>query len=362
MKKLLSLLALILLFAPTTHAQVEEDDDEIENYDDFGSADGKEVKRYCSPKIHGLAPAKLVSIGYDFQGPNSLSTGSFFNQPEDVTNIQSAHGFRFISSVPVVSHNKLLINVGATYIRTNYTIDEPPINPLSQSIKENGLNTMGLNTTIFKPLNETNFILAYFAGDLNGDYRLSDMQPLSNTKITGVALYGWRPHDRRQFGFGVTQTYRAGEVNYLPVMMYNYTAPNKKWGIEALLPARAHYRRTFNARNILLAGFELEGNAYRLNNKQGFFPTADTLSQTMAHYNPANLELKRSEIRVRLIYEKSLTNFIWLSVQAGYIVNYNYSIDSGDFYRGLFGEQPYVMENKLSSPLYFNFSINLVSP
>jgi hypothetical protein len=78
------------------------------------------------------------------------------------------------------------------------------------------------------------------------------------------------------------------------------------------------------------------------------------------------LEIRKSEIRVRLVYERSLKGFIWISIQGGYRINYSYNVDvlpnGKDFYRGFFGDQPFVMQNKLTNPFYFNVSINLVSP
>jgi hypothetical protein len=111
---------------------------------------------------------------------------------------------------------------------------------------------------------------------------------------------------------------------------------------------------------MLFAGYELEGQSYRLwrNNTE------------VAGYNMRNddLEIRRGEIRLRMVYEFSLKDFIWMSIQAGYRLNYRYDVDrleNGDeIYRafGLASDAPYVMINKLSNPLYFNISLNLVSP
>jgi hypothetical protein len=55
-------------------------------------------------------------------------------------------------------------------------------------------------------------------------------------------------------------------------------------------------------------------------------------------------------------------------VQAGYRINYRYDVDrltdGAEIYRGfgLVSDAPYVMVNKLTNPLYFNISLNLVSP
>jgi len=43
-------------------------------------------------------------------------------------------------------------------------------------------------------------------------------------------------------------------------------------------------------------------------------------------------------------------------------MNYSFNADEGNFFRGFFGSQPFVLENKLSPAPYFNVSLNLVSP
>ncbi|MFN6945913.1 MAG: DUF6268 family outer membrane beta-barrel protein [Cytophagaceae bacterium] len=367
MKKHLILLVSLLLLSIQLYAQDEplEDDDDDEDYsmyEDFDAASGQAARRFAHPKIFGLTPAKLVSVQYDLMGGSNLTSDSLFPYPQETTKIRATHGLRIFANLPVISHNRLLVNIGGSYIRTNYIMEDHN-HPLARVLNENGLTSMGLNTTIFKPLDEKRFLMGYLAGDLNGDYSLRNIQSPRHTRLTWVAMYGKRVHDRLQFAFGATQSYRAGEVNYFPVILYNYTSENRKWGIEALLPARAHFRRTFNTRNILLLGFELEGQTYRLNDPKNRFPDRNVLpAGHMPHYDPNNLELRRSEIRLRAVYEKAITDFIWVSGQFGYVINYRFDVDSGNFFRGFFGDQPYVMQNRLRNPLYFNISLNLVSP
>jgi hypothetical protein len=161
------------------------------------------------------------------------------------------------------------------------------------------------------------------------------------------------------WGLGFTRSYRVGDHNYFPVVYYYHTFKNRKWGAEVLAPARANIRRTFNSRNILMFGYELEGQSYRLSRMKG---TQYSYDEGLTIQEMQNPELRRGELRVRFTYEKSLKNFIWLSVQAGYRYNYRYNLDEGEFFRGFFGDQPYVLENNLTNPLYLNISINLVSP
>ena len=308
------------------------------------------IKRFCTAKITGISPTKLISLGYDFQSGYSLEANE--NLPISSTDkIQATHGLRLAANFPVISRNAITINFGLTYMESNYAINNGGNNPLSYSFNQSALRSTGINLTVFKPINEKHFILINTSHDLNGDYRLNEWQNPKYIKHSVLGVFGWKKHDRRQFGIGVARTYRVGEVNYIPVILYNYTSRNGKWGIESFLPARFHYRRTFSPRSMLFAGFELEGNSYRLKNRDGVFTN-----------NFSNLELRRSELRFRLVYERSIYKFLWISIQAGYRYNYKFNVDEGEFFRGFFGKQEFVMENKLSNPFYTNISLNLVSP
>jgi hypothetical protein len=198
------------------------------------------------------------------------------------------------------------------------------------------------------------------SADYSGNYSLKSMMPLNYLKYSAALIFGKRPTELKQWGVGVARTYRVGEINYIPVVLFNSTDQANKWGTEILFPARAHVRRTINSRNMLFAGYELEGQSYRLWNTasvDGYDMQAD------------ELEVRRGEIRLRLIYEFALKDFIWMSVQAGYRINYRFDVDrliGGEENYRAFGliedTPPYVMLNRLTNPLYVNISINLVSP
>lgn len=322
---------------------------------DLEEAEG--VKRYCTSKIFGLAPTKLISLGYDYQlGYDMIAHVEGNPAQHETQSVSATHGLRFLANFPVISTNKITLNIGANYMESNYNFAESSTlrSPLMTSLRNNALRSTGLSFTVFKPLNEKHFLLFNSQHELNGDYRLDEWQSLGYLKHSVAVAFGWKKHDRLQYGFGVARTYRVGELNYIPVILYNYTSESRKWGVEAFFPARAHFRRSFNPRNILLVGYELEGGSYRLQNRNNEFNSIRPQSN--------DLEIRRSELRFRVVYETQLYGFFWLSVQAGYRRNYNFKVDNGDFFRGFFGDQKYVMENHLTNPLYFNISINLVSP
>ncbi len=336
------------LFGQETDSTTDEDDyiEDFSIYADVEIADGG--KRFCTSKVFDQSPNKLVSVGYDFQVGHTLSLGRLGDSPAQELDVQSVQGFRFGANFPVISKTNILVNLGLNYWESHYSIDNDQQHPLSTALQENALRTTGILVTIFKPFNEINFILFQGAANLSGDYFLPDFLPLDLTRFSATLIYGWKKHDRLLYGFGLTRTYRIGEANYVPVILYNYTFPSREWGIEAAFPARANLRRNFSSRSLAFVGYELEGQSYRIGAIEGIGGIA-------------NPELRRSELRIRATFEHSLKDFIWLSAQVGLRYNWSFNVDDGDFFRG-FGDEDYALENDLSNALYFNISLNLVSP
>jgi hypothetical protein len=351
----------------TQDANKSEEDFSI--YEHVGFAE-QGARRYCSPKIEGLSPAKLISIGYDFQAGYGLGAGDFTAKNGETTwvpdsvRVLNSRGIRLGFNIPVISRTNLVWQMGANYWEQRYAMEglngEPLASPhpLLKTLSENGLRTMGVNTTLFKPLDDKRFLLFQGSADLNGDFSPLGLMPLKYLKYSAALVYGIRPNEKKQWGLGLARTYRVGELNYIPVFLFNWTDASNKWGTEILFPARAHVRYTVNPRHMLFGGFELEGQSYRLWNQ----------NMTPDKFREEDLEIRRGEIRLRAMYEFSLKDFVWLSVQAGYRINYRYEVDrlvgGQEIYRafGLLSDAPYVMENRLGNPLYFNISLNLVSP
>ncbi len=347
-------LPLSTIIAQTDSTQVEEEED-YSLYDNLEFAD-ESAKRFASVKVNGKSPDKLISVGYDFQGGYDIDAGAFGMFERSNQQLNATHGFRLGANIPIISKNNIIIQAGLDFWNSQYDYQSPDnlTHPLHKTLSENGLNTIDLSVTAYKPLNETTFLLGRVASGMNGDYALGDFQPLNYNRYSVALLWGKKPTDSKQWAVGVSQTYRAGELNYLPIFMYNWTSSNRKWGIESLLPARGDVRYNFSPRSMLFVGFDLEGTSFRIGND----------SELSEPYN--DLEIRKSELRFRFKYERQLIGFIWMSAKLGYRTNYSFNVDrlegGQEFFRGFFGDQPYVMENSLTNPLFFNFSINLVSP
>jgi hypothetical protein len=359
---LAALLAFLPLRAQDPDSLAAEEEEDYSLYETATyTAGGTPV--FCSPKIFDLSPQRFLSLGWDVQLPYDLAVsapGSYAEgselAPAEEARASYVGGFRLGANIPVVSRNSIVWQMGATFWDTRYRLGDIAAAAgsagLLRSLEERGLRTAGLNTTLFKPLDAKNFLLFQGSADLSGDYSLSQGQSLRYLRYSLAALWGQRPSDRKLWGVGLSRTYRVGEMNYIPVVLFNYTAPSRKWGTEILFPARAHYRRSFSPRSLLLAGYELEGQSYRI----AFLSDAQR-----------SFEIRRGELRARVEYQRQIAGFIWVSAQGGWRYNWSFDADylpdnGREFFRGFFGEQPYAMLASLGNPLYLNVGIHLVSP
>lgn len=360
------LLAGLLAFASVAQAQVTDEEEDDTDYGAVELVDGGKTKTYANSRIVGTAPQRFVSVGWDVQGPYDMTFSPIGSHPagtEFAANqlatgrAQYTGGFRFNANIPVISRNNLVWQMGATYWDTRYNITDIAGDSTASgkdvlnALNQNGIRTGGINTTIYKPLGEFTFVLVQASVDMSGDYGFG----LQNEVRTSVAaLWGKRPNDRKQWAVGLSRTYRVGAMNYIPIFLYNWTAPNRKWGIEALLPARGAVRYNIDRKSLIMAGFELEGQSYRLN------------GLSMLRSDQGSLEIRRGELRPRLEYMRQLTGYFWVGVQAGYRLNYSFDADvlpSGkEFFRGFTGTQPFAMLNSLGSAPYAQITINFVSP
>lgn len=351
----------ILLIVATVGAYAQTDTTEDYDFSNLQYA-GSETRSYANPKIFGLSPQRFVSLAWDHQFPHDMEfslKGSYkkADNPDKPEKYRAGFtgGLRLGVMVPVISSNRFLWQTAFNYWRTAYQL-ETKLFAVDQTnigniLEERGLRNLNWINTLFIPLGEKQFVLFQGQADLSGDYGPEVNQPLNSLRYSGAVLWGKRPHDRKQWALGISRTYRVGNLNYIPVLMFNYTSENRKWGSEVLFPARAHVRRTFSPRNLLLFGYELEGQSYRI---AGLSTPAQAL------------EIRRGELRFRLDYQFQMYGFFWAGIQGGLRLDYSYDADelkdNKEFFRGFFGDQTFAMKNSLSPAPYVQLSLNFVSP
>ena len=330
----------LLSFAQTDTTKTKSD--EID-FDSFGDADDKKVKTFCTQKVNYLSPTKLISIGYEMQLPFHLTSTSVNDVTKTIntidTHVNSFGGLRVGLNTPIISKSSFILNFGLTFWNTQVSVQNPERSIFFQRV--NSMNSTGLNLTAFKPLNDKQFLIFQVNADLSGNYGNLDGQLSKAMTYSGTAIYGWKKNDNFMWGLGVTRTYRAGQLLHIPVILYNRTF-NPTWGIETTFPAKLNVRRNFSPTSYLMLGYEIEGNAFYL-----------------GQINNSNVFLRRGEMKPRITFETKLTGFVWLSAQAG--LRYNWRFDAYDTQNPTANENR-VFSNTLGNPLYFNVSLNFVSP
>jgi hypothetical protein len=304
-----------------------------ESFDPSQYEDGATVKKYCTQKVLNQTPTKLFGIGYEhnlsFKSSNTLDASH---------SIASMGGLRINTSVLAISKNNLIVSLGLASWSSRIRSAYKPVSSNMQQIYNHSMNTESFNALVFKPLNEKHFIIAQGNVDMS---TISDKNDWAFSKqgltFYGSAIYGWKKSDYRMLGIGLSRTYRLGRPLIVPIVLYNKTF-NDNWGVECLFPARAHARYNFSTNTMLLAGYELEGQQFDLINSSNF--------------------LQRGEIKPRLMLEKKLKGFFWLSAQVGYRINGRFNIV--DRYNGQ--EKNEIFKNTFGNSPYFNIGINFVSP
>ncbi|MFM8591638.1 MAG: DUF6268 family outer membrane beta-barrel protein [Sphingomonadales bacterium] len=332
-----------LLFCFPLLSSAQEDSTDVFDYSLFGDAQG--VKRYCNQKVLNQTPQRIISIGMERLGAFEVPSLPLSAMLPAMQNFSATGMFALKAQVniPVISTNKIIWQLGANYWGSRIALENPGTHPLANKLSSHTLTSTGLTTTIFKPLNEKNFLIVQASADLNGIFHEPKEINSKAVTVSGSALYGWKLSEKNMIGVGLARTYRAGQIMHLPVVLWNKTF-NDKWGMELLLPARGHLRYNFSTSSIVQLGFELEGNQFWTK---------------LPGSTNGTLFIQRGELKPRIMWDKKLSGFIWFNAQVG--LRYNWRFDGMDVYNGKALNQRY-FTSALGNPLYVGFSLNFVSP
>ena len=358
---------LIAVLALPNWAMAQDEDEDWSMYDELELVDESNVKRYAKPTIVGLSPTRFLSVAWDMQMPYNMNLsatrfpasqgtgwGVDASAPISETGrVNFTGGFRFNSNIPIISKSNLVWQSGLNYMRVGYNFSDIEGNDnasgLATILNATGLNNLNWTNTFYLPMSEEHFFIFQGLLDMSGNYAFS-LQPFNTIRWSLAAIYGKRVNERKRWGVGLSRTYRVGNLNYVPVLMYDVTSADRKWGTEILFPARVHGRYNFNKKSLLLFGYELEGQSYRI----------DEFSVGNNSY-----EIRRGELRPRLELQKQISGAFWAHFQAGYRIDWTFNADelpgSREFFRGFFGTQDFGMINSLGNAAYFNVGISFVT-
>jgi hypothetical protein len=310
---------------------------------------------YASPSVNGMGKSKGIIINYEWQPDFGITSTS--KQPiadNRKAEVRRNNKLDIKAYVPFVNQPRFKLVGGFNYFFEEFNFEEPGKDtdyPFYANLEDRNLKTISGQLVMLRSLNEKKFYVFRIKGELNGDYSSKEVAVPDYLKTTMEFLYGWRKSMNLTYGVGAQLGYALGRQRIYPAFLYNQTF-NKKWGIEALLPANADLRYNASERSLWFGGFSVDGASYNINVKGIGNPAFETL------------ELRRSEIRGRIRWEREIYDFLWLGAEAGYRRNLTFNAYEKDADDGFFfakNEDP-VIENKLKGAAIFSLEIFLVPP
>ena len=310
---------------------------------------------FATPSVLGMGKSKGVIVNYEWQpdfGVRSISPKGLGDRNAEV---RRNNRFDVKAYVPLVNNPHFKMVAGFNYFFEQFNFEEPNTTkeyPLYANLEDRNLKTISGQLVMLRPINEKNFYVFRIKGELNGDYTSKEVAVPDYLKTTAEFLYGWKKSPSLSYGIGVQVGYNLGRRRIYPAFLYNRTF-NPKWGIEAILPANADIRYNASERSLWFAGFALDGAAYNINVKDIGNPAYETL------------ELRRSEIRERIRWEREIYDFLWFGAEVGYRNNLTFDAfdkDEDDGFQPFGGGDDPVIDNRLKDAAFFSIEIFLVPP
>jgi hypothetical protein len=300
---------------------------------------------YCVPGVLGVPRVKGVIIKQEqFLDYGIKSKG----ETGEITKAEIRRNRRwdFKVKAPIIIKENFKAVVGLSYSLAEFYFENPNTLtlPFHQNLEDRSLKSVKGDVVLVKPtLGRKYYILRLSAG-FNGDYNSErfgeDKSEFLKYSIT--SLVGWKKNDYLSYAVGVSLGYNFGKKSIVPIFSYNRTF-NRRWGIESVLPSSAKLRyNTLNKKSYFYFTTEFKGANYSLNLSD---------SQNSLIY------LDTSELRLMLIWEREIHDWLWFGIESGYRKNISFDLaDSPDIGSDI------IIDTSLNDAFVFNLSIFIVPP
>ncbi|WP_210463242.1 DUF6268 family outer membrane beta-barrel protein [Rufibacter roseolus] len=310
--------------------------------------DTTDEKELANPSVVGMGKSKGIIIRYERLPRFGMHSRGQQSTVEDArADVLKSNRFEFKAYAPLVNNPHFKLVLGGSYFLEEFNYKEPETQqyPLYQRLEDKNLRSLDGQLVMLKPLNYKNYIIFRVKGELNGDYGKHDNVSFTRYLRTSMeAIYGWKKSRYLSYGLGVQLGYAFGRQTIYPAFLYNRTF-NDKWGVEALFPANVTFRRNFSEKSLLYLGYRIDGSTYNININTEPFNQYETV------------ELRKSEIKARLRWDREIYDFIWFGLETGYRYNHKF-----DLYDGRARTANPLIETHIKDAVFFNVELFLVPP
>ncbi len=279
-----------------------------------------DAKTFANQQVVGMGPSKGLIVKYE-QIPTSFAITSTGKNGVGDFSTQVRKNATLIVKLyaPLLNHPHLKVVLGFNYDHQEYQFRDPATSDqysLYGNIEDKGLNIIGTQLAVIRPVDEVHWYLFRTKAELNGDYNSHQLGISDYLKVTSELIYGWKRSPTFAWGLGVQLGYVLGRQSIYPVLVYNRTF-NPRWGVEALFPARVLLRRNLSPHSLLFTGYEVVSSNYNIQLNKSF--------KTDTNPTVTSLELRQIDLKFRLRYEHELLSFLWTGIEAGYRYNYEFN-------------------------------------
>ncbi|MFB9863445.1 DUF6268 family outer membrane beta-barrel protein [Rufibacter immobilis] len=309
---------------------------------------GTDPQELANPSVLGMGKSKGIIIRYERLPRFGMhSQGQHSNVEDARADVLRSNRFEFKAYAPLVNnpHFKLVIGGGYFLEEFNYKEPETQQYPLYQRLEDKNLRSLDGQIIMLRPINQKNYLVFRVKGELNGDYgKYSDISLTRYLRTSMEAIYGWKKSPYLSYGIGVQLGYAFGRQTIYPALLYNRTF-NDKWGVEAIFPANVTVRRNFSEKSLLYMGYKIDVATYNININTPPFDQYETV------------ELRKSEIKGRVRWDREIYDFLWFGLETGYRYNHRFNV-----YDGRRRDANPLIENHIKDAVFFNVELFLVPP
>ena len=300
---------------------------------------------FCVPSVFGMPRAKGIVIRQERvlnYGIKSFSKQEGLEDGEG--SVRRNRRWDFKARIPILRKPGIKIALGVRYFHEEYRFEDLPDYPLYRGLENKALKSLGTQLFLAKPFKGNKYFILRLSMALNGDYHIDDLPTVDFLKFSIAPLYGWKANPYTAFAVGFAYSNDFGRQGFFPVFSYIQTF-NDHWGMEALLPSKARIRYSPNEKTNIYAVAELNGSSYTIRLDEPALSNMETLN------------LRKSEVRFLLSFEREIHDWLWFGIESGLRSNINFSLREGAGRRA-----NEIIDNRFNDALVFNFSLFVVPP
>ncbi|WP_375417220.1 DUF6268 family outer membrane beta-barrel protein [uncultured Hymenobacter sp.] len=310
-------------------------------------------RAFANPSVLGMGPSKGLIVRYERMPRFGVDATAKVEGLRDFSGDANKNARLSIKGyIPAWNHPHLKVIVGISYEREEFKFSNPPTQyELLDNIENKGLKNLATQIAIIRPVDAVHWYLVRLKGELAGDYTSGDLTTKDYLRMSAEAVYGWKRSPRFSWGVGLQYGYTFGRLSLYPALLYNRTF-NERWGVEALFPARVTFRRNVSDQSILYAGYSVDGLNYIVHLRN------ELRRENQPDKRPLRtLELRETEVKFRLRWERELLSFLWLGAEGGY--RYNYAFDAFDRTNA---DREKIIDSKLAGAPYASLELFITPP